>query len=159
MVKTILALIVSIIVAQAAGAIGSFFTAGSVSNWYAYLEKPAFSPPNFLFAPVWLALYVLMGLAAFLVWRKRQAVSAKSTLWLYLVHLAFNAAWSVIFFGLHSPGWAFLEILVLWLLIALVGFKFFKISRLAGILFAPYFLWVSFAAVLNFFIWRLNLVF
>jgi len=157
MAKTILGVIISILIAQMAGAIGSVFTAPSIQTWYAYLEKPFFSPPNWLFAPAWITLYTLMGIAAFFVWQKRGEIGAKSALWLYLVQLVFNALWSVIFFGLKNPALAFFEILILWVLILTVTLKFYKIRKAAGILFIPYILWVTFATILNFAIWQLNI--
>ena len=156
MMKTILGVIISIILAQMAGAIGSVFTISSIQTWYVYLEKPFFSPPNWLFAPAWITLYTLMGIAAFLVWQKRQESRAKSALWLYLIHLVLNSLWSVIFFGLQNPAWAFFEILILWVLIVIVAWKFYKIIIIAGILFIPYIIWVTFASILNFTIWQLN---
>ena len=156
MTKTIFGAIISVIIAQMAGAIGSVFTAPNIQAWYAYLEKPFFSPPNWLFAPAWITLYTLMGIAAFLVWQKRQEPGAKLALWLYGIHLVLNSLWSVIFFGLHNLSLAFFEILVLWVLILIITFRFYKIRRVAGILFIPYILWVSFASVLNFAVWQLN---
>lgn len=163
MARTILGIIISIIIAQMAGAIGSFFTAPNIQNWYAYLEKPSFAPPNWLFAPAWIALYTLMGIAAFLVWSSYAKATdgqakkeIKTALWLYGVHLLLNALWSVIFFGLQNPAWAFFEILILWALILIITREFYKIRRAAGILFIPYILWVSFATILNFAIWQLN---
>lgn len=164
MKKTILGLIISVIIAQMAGAIGSVFTAPSIQSWYAFLEKPFFSPPNWLFAPAWISLYTLMGIAAFLVWSSYARATdgqakkkIKTALGIYGVHLVFNALWSFIFFGLQNPAWAFFEILILWVLIAIVAWKFYKIRRIAGILFVPYILWVSFATVLNFAVWQLNM--
>jgi len=154
--SVLLGVIVSVLIAQMAGIIGSFFTFSSVQSWYAFLEKPFFAPPNWLFAPAWITLYVLMGIAAFLVWRKRYTAGAKLALWLYGVQLALNALWSVIFFGMRNPGLAFVEIVVLWVLILVVTLKFFKVEKTAGWLFVPYLLWVTFAAILNFVVWRLN---
>jgi tryptophan-rich sensory protein len=156
MIKKILTLFVSILVAQLAGVLGSFFTAPNIQTWYVFLEKPFFSPPNWLFAPAWIILYALMGIAAFLIWQKRGESGAKSALYLYGIQLLLNALWSVVFFGLQNPFLAFLLILALWLLIVLVMVKFWKIERIAGILFVPYVAWVSFAAILNFSIWQLN---
>lgn len=149
-------LILSIVIAQAAGLIGSIFTFSAIPTWYAGLEKPFFSPPNWLFGPAWLLLYTLMGTAAYLVWKKRGISGAKSALLLYGVHLAFNALWSIIFFGMKNPGLAFGEIVILWALILVVSLKFLKIEKLAGLLFIPYIAWVTFAAILNFAVWRLN---
>jgi translocator protein len=134
------------------GGIGSLFQPGA---WYDGLNKPAWNPPSWVFGPVWTALYVMMGAAAWLVW-DRYRDEAKGALSLFVVQLVFNAGWSAIFFGLQSPGLAFLEILVLWLLIAATIVAFWRHRPLAGALLLPYIAWVSFAAVLNFTIWRLN---
>jgi len=149
--------IASIIIAQTAGIVGSIFTAPSIKTWYEFLEKPFFSPPNWLFAPAWVLLYTLMGIAAFLVWRKKENPARKETLELYILNLILNAFWSVLFFGLKNPGIAFFEIMTLWIVILIVMMKFFKIEKTAGILFIPYILWVTFAAILNLAVWRLNL--
>jgi tryptophan-rich sensory protein len=155
--KNILLIIFSILIAQLTGAIGSIFTIASIQNWYVFLEKPFFAPPNWLFAPAWLTLYTLMGIAAFLIWQKRDNLAARnSALKIYGIHLLFNACWSIIFFGLRNPGLAFFEIVILWLLILVITVKFFRIRKAAGFLFIPYLLWVSFASVLNFFIWMIN---
>ena len=155
--------IVSVLAAQMAGIIGSFFTFSSVQSWYAFLQKPFFAPPSWLFAPAWITLYTLMGIAAFLVWSSYAKASdgqakkkIKIALWLYGIQLVLNALWSVIFFGMRNPGLAFVEIIVLWILILVVTVKFFKVEKVAGYLFVPYLLWVSFAAILNFAVWRLN---
>lgn len=155
-ISIVLGVIVSVLAAQMAGIIGSFFTFSSMQSWYVFLEKPFFAPPNWLFAPAWITLYVLMGIAAFLVWRKRSMAGAKLALWLYSVQLALNALWSIIFFGMRNPGLAFVEIVVLWVLILVVTVKFFKLEKVAGYLFVPYLLWVTFASILNFAVWRLN---
>ena len=157
MINKILTLIIFIIIAQSAGIIGSFFTAPSIEAWYVFLEKPSFAPPNWLFAPAWITLYTLMGIASFLVWQKRQFPRARSALYFYLGQLLFNALWSIVFFGMQSPFFGFLVILILWLLIFITMVKFWKTEKIAGLLFVPYILWVSFAAVLNFSIWQLNL--
>jgi benzodiazapine receptor len=156
MKKTILAIIISIIIAQLAGAIGSIFTASNIETWYVFLEKPSFAPPSWLFAPAWITLYTLMGIAAFLVWQKREMAKAKSALYFYFTQLLLNAIWSIAFFGLQSPFLGFLVIIILWLLILITLVKFWKIRSLAGVLFIPYIIWVSFAAVLNFAVWQLN---
>ena len=153
----ILSFIISILIAQTTGFLGSIFTAPNIKTWYAFLEKPFFSPPDWLFAPAWIILYTLMGIAAFLVWQKRHSKGVKLALWLYLIHLGFNALWSVIFFGFKNPGLAFFEILILWVLILIVTVKFFKIEKAAGFLFIPYLFWVTFAAILNFAVWQLNI--
>lgn len=147
-------LIISIVAPLSAGAIGSFFTSPAISNWYAFLNKPSFSPSDWLFAPIWTILYILMGIALYLVWTK-EAIRKKAIGW-FIIQLVLNVFWSIIFFGLKSPGWAFIEIIVLWLGILITMLKFFKISKPAGWLFLPYILWVSFALVLNFTVFILN---
>ena len=124
-------------------------------EYYSVLERPPWSPPSWLFGPVWTALYLMMGLAAFLVWRKGQE-SARPALTLFFVHLIFNALWSWIFFAWRMPGWAFVEIVALWLMIAALTVLFYRIHRVAGLLLAPYLAWVTFASALNFEIWRRN---
>lgn len=150
-------LVVSIVACLAAGAIGSIFTRQTITTWYATLEKPAFQPPNWLFAPVWTLLYVLMGVAAFLVWRKGlENRQVKIALIAFLIQLVLNALWSVVFFGLESPVYGLIVIAVLWAAILFTTLSFYRISRVAGGLMLPYLLWVTFAAVLNESIWLLN---
>ncbi len=148
--------IVSVLIAQMAGVIGSFFTTPNIETWYVFLEKPAFAPPNWLFAPAWITLYTLMGIAAFLIWRRRGEAGAKKALYFYGAQLLLNALWPIAFFGLQNPLLGFLVIIVLWLLILITMIKFWKIEKIAGILFLPYILWVAFAAALNFAILLLN---
>lgn len=158
-------IILSIIIAQSAGIMGSFFTAGAVSGWYTTLVRPELAPPNWVFAPVWTLLYTLMGIAAYLVWRagsSRKVV--RVALGIYGVQLALNALWSIIFFGLpglsiagvNNLGLAFAEIILLVLAIAATIVAFWRISRLASMLLAPYLLWVLFASYLNGAFWVLN---
>ena len=150
-------LVVSIIACLAAGAIGSIFTRQAIPTWYATLEKPAFNPPNWLFAPVWTLLYIMMGIAAFLVWRRGlENRQVRIALIVFLVQLVLNALWSVAFFGLESPLCGLVVIAALWLAILVTVLKFYRISRVASVLMWPYLLWVTFAAVLNSSIWLLN---
>ncbi len=156
-VKDIIRLIVSIVVCQGAGLIGSIATSRSVSTWYLTLQKPPFTPPNWLFAPAWTTLYLLMAIAAFLVWRTGlDKSSTRTALIIFLVQLVLNALWSFAFFGLQSPLYGVIVILALWLAILFTILKFFPISKAAGILLIPYILWVSFAAVLNISVLLLN---
>jgi benzodiazapine receptor len=149
--EKILKLVFSIGICEAVGITGAFFTGPAVSStWYASLVKPFFQPPAWLFAPAWTTLYVLMGIALYLVW------SHKSAMALFFVQLFFNGLWSILFFGLKSPFLAFLDIVILWLLILVLVFKFFEIRKAAGWLILPYLIWVSFAAVLNGYLWILN---
>lgn len=153
----IIKLVISIIVCQLAGIIGSIFTTPSIPIWYATLRKPSFTPPNWLFSPVWITLFIMMGLSAFLVWRKGlDFPGVKMALVIFCVQLLFNMLWSIAFFGFKSPRLGFIVIVALWLAILLTILSFLKISNLAGGLLVPYILWVSFAAALNFSIWRLN---
>jgi benzodiazapine receptor len=150
-------LVVSIVACLAAGAIGSIFTRSAIPTWYATLQKPFFSPPNWLFAPVWTLLYILMGIAAFLVWRKGlENRQVRIALIVFLIQLILNALWSVVFFGLESPLSGLIVISILWVAILVTVIKFFKTSRVASMLMWPYLLWVTFAAVLNASIWLLN---
>ncbi|MGI9428553.1 MAG: TspO/MBR family protein [Bythopirellula sp.] len=139
-----------------AGGIGAVATTPEIEGWYQTIAKPAWNPPDWIFGPVWTTLYVLMAIAAWLVRQAEGFKGARVALVLFFVQLALNIAWSWIFFGLHQPGWAFAEILVLWLVIIATTFAFFRCSRVAGWLLVPYLAWVSFAAVLNFTIWRMN---
>ena len=155
--RDILKLVVSIVACQCAGLVGSLFTAPAIPTWYAALEKPAFTPPNWLFAPAWVTLYLLMGIAAFLVWRKGFGQDGiKSALVVFLAQLVLNALWSVVFFGLKSPVAGAVVIVILWVAILFTIYRFSRISRAAAWLLLPYILWVSFAAVLNLSIWVLN---
>ena len=138
-----------------AGVVGSIATTPQIPTWYASLNKPSWNPPSWVFAPVWTALYVMMGVAAWLVWRKVSAPHERVFLWFW-IQLVLNAIWSFIFFGLEQPGLAFAEIILLWLSIAATLGAFRKYSRVAALLLTPYVGWVSFAAYLNFMIWRLN---
>ena len=150
-------LIVSILISETAGVIGGVFTASSVSGWYVTLTRPELSPPNWVFGPVWTTLYALMGIAAFLVWKRgSKRPEARKALRVFVLQLFLNTLWSIIFFGLRSPGGAFVEIIFLWCAIIWTLITFAKISRTAAWLLAPYLLWVTFAAYLNFSLWILN---
>ena len=148
-----LALVVLLILCFAVAGVGGLATAPSIPNWYAALAKPSWTPPSWIFGPVWSVLYLSMAVAAWLVWRRGDAVVPMT---LFGIQLFFNAAWSWLFFGLHSPGAAFIDIVLLWMAITATTVVFWRRSTLAGILFVPYLIWVSFAAVLNLAIWRLN---
>ena len=155
--KDLLKLIISLVICQLAGIIGSLFTSPSIPTWYASLEKPSFNPPNWVFSPVWISLFVLMGISLFLLWRNiLEDQKAKIAILFFAIQLVLNMFWSVIFFGLKSPFFAFIEIIFLWVAILLTILKSLKVSKAAGALLIPYILWVSFAAVLNFSIWSLN---
>jgi len=154
--KYILALIIFLLITFLAAFVGNFFTMPNIPTWYASLNKPSFSPPNWLFGPVWTILYILMAVSAFLVWKKGEEPRIKSSLFFYFAQLLLNTAWSIAFFGLHNPFRGFLVIIALWFMIVLTMVEFWKIEKAAGILFIPYILWVTFAAILNFAVWKLN---
>ena len=151
--RQILALVGWLLLCFGAAALGGLFMPG---EWYASLRKPAWNPPSWVFGPVWTALYTMMAVAAWLVWRHGGFAARRRPLILFLVQLALNAAWTPLFFGLQQPGWAFAEIVLLWLAIAATLAAFRPVSPAAAWLLAPYLAWVSFAALLNFSLWRLN---
>lgn len=143
--------------AQVAGGIGAVFTTSEIGGWYATLARPELAPPNWVFGPVWTTLYFLMGVAAFLVWRKGWGErGVKIALGVFLGQLVLNTLWSIIFFGLHSLGGAFVEIVFLWGAILATIITFARVSKLAAWLLVPYILWVSFAAYLNASFWAIN---
>ncbi|HQF14543.1 MAG TPA: tryptophan-rich sensory protein [Thermogutta sp.] len=154
--KQVIGLVLIVGVCLGAGLLGSIATTSQVDGWYKTLNKPSWNPPSQVFGPVWTTLYILMGVAAWLVWRSADARSTWLPLALFGIQLALNAAWSWIFFKMQRPDWAFFEILILWVAIAATLVAFFRHSQLAGWLLVPYLAWVSFAAILNFTIWRLN---
>ncbi len=171
---------ISLLVCLGAGAVGSLFTTANIPIWYASLNKPTFSPPNAVFAPVWTTIYILLATALFLVWRNNWQI--RNPIWkkaqkpwngwsqqfwagswqkqniiaLFAVQLILNILWSYFFFGLHDPGLAFFELIALWCSIVYLIINFFRVSKPAAWLLAPYLLWVTFAGCLNFSIWMLN---
>lgn len=173
-------LIVSLILPQLAGIIGSVFTVSAISSWYAGLNKPSFNPPNWIFGPVWTILFLLMGISFYLVWsnnfkadQSQKVLKIKAwnplsqKLWtgslqkanvilIFAFQIVLNIWWSIIFFGLRQPGLAFFELLMLWFAILYTIINFHRISKLASYLLIPYILWVSFAGFLNLSIWILN---
>ncbi len=149
-------LIVFLAICLLAAAIGGIVTGPALDGWYETLAKPSWQPPAWVFGPVWTVLYVLMAIAAWLVWRPAGPRAAALPLSLFAFQLVLNIAWSWIFFYLQRPGWAVLELGVLWLAIAVTTFAFYRRSKLAAGLMLPYLGWVTFAGVLNLTIWRLN---
>jgi benzodiazapine receptor len=149
--------LISIAIPLLVGGVAGFFTSPAVKGWYASAAKPSFNPPNWVFAPVWTALYLMMGFALYLVWRKDAATAHKrAAIGLFAVQLLLNFAWSFLFFYARQPGWALVEIAALWIFILLTITWFGKVSASAAWLLVPYIWWVSFAAVLNFYFWKLN---
>lgn len=152
-----LAFIISIAITLSIGALGGWATAQSVKTWYPTLNKPFFNPPNWLFGPVWTSLYILIGIAAYLVWMKRDQIThVPRTVAIYFIQLILNLGWSFIFFYLHEIGFALAEILMLLAVIILNAVLFYRIDKWAGLIFIPYILWVSFAAFLNYNLFILN---
>ncbi len=152
-----LKLIIALIIPQLFAIIGSLFTVTSEGSWYDLLLKPGFNPPNWLFGPVWTILFILMGIAAFLIWRKGlERKEIRFALLIFVFQLALNLFWSFIFFTLKSPAIAFSEIISLWFAILATTLAFYQISKPAAYLLIPYIIWISFAALLNYNIWMLN---
>lgn len=149
-------LIVSLLIPLLIGFAGSLITSSSLDTWYPNLNKPAFNPPNWLFAPAWTTLFILIGLAFYLVWKDNFGGSYKLPVFIYFSQLILNFLWSMLFFGLKNPLAAFIEIIILWFFILINIIIFYKISKVAGILLIPYICWVSFASVLNYYIFILN---
>jgi tryptophan-rich sensory protein len=177
----LLKLLVSIIICELAGVVGSFFTVSQISRWYSGLNKPFFNPPSWIFAPVWTTIFILMGISLYLVWIRKWEPSNNIKLnndkpwnklsqkfyngsWqkaniiiIFAIQLLLNILWSVIFFGAHYTGLAFFELLMLWLAIFFTMINFYRVSKVAALLLLPYILWVTFAGFLNFFIWVINI--
>lgn len=151
--RDLLGLIAALAVCFGAAAVGSQFMPGA---WYAGLEKPPWTPPGAVFGPVWTVLYAMMAVAAWLVWKRRAVTAVGPALVLFVIQLALNAAWSWLFFGLERPDLALIDIAVLWAVILATTALFWRVRPLAGWLLLPYLAWVSFAAALNWQIWRLN---
>lgn len=150
-------LLLAICICQAAGVFGALFTVDAIPGWYAELAKPPFTPPSWVFAPVWIALYTAMGIAAYVVLgRGRESPGVRLALGLFVVQLVLNALWTPLFFGLHWLLVAFVEIVLLFLFVLATTIAFWRVSRPAALLLVPYLLWVGFAAALNLAFWLLN---
>lgn len=157
MQKKAIYIIIAVLVCLFIGFLSGFATQSSVTTWYTTLNKPSFNPPNAVFAPVWTILYILMGVAAGIVWSKGfHHIWVKTALYHFGFQLLFNALWSIVFFGFKNPFWALIVILALLTLIILTIRWFRVVSKLAALLLIPYLLWVAFATALNFSIWQLN---
>lgn len=154
--RDLLGLIAFVIVCLAVSGLGGAITATSVGTWYQGLQKPPFNPPDWVFAPVWTTLYILMGIAAWRVWRLGLSDAVRKALAIFVVQLGLNLAWSFLFFGLQRIDLALVEIVILLLVIIANTFMFWRIDRLAGVLFVPYAIWVGYAIMLNASLWLLN---
>ena len=152
-VKGIIAIAIPLLVGGASG----FFTVTGVESWYQTIQKPSWNPPNWVFGPVWTTLYIMMGIALFLVWKEDTSQELKKiAIALFSVQLILNFFWSFIFFNLQQPGWALVEIIAMWFFILLTIFAFAQVNKTAAWLLVPYISWVSFATILNYSIWQLN---
>lgn len=152
-----LKLIIAVIVPVAVGGISGFFTSTGVESWYQTINKPSWNPPSWVFAPVWTTLYIMMGVALFLVWKSNVSTGLKRiAISLFAVQLLLNFFWSFIFFYQQQPGWALVEIIAMWVFILLTIFAFAKVNKIAAWMLVPYISWVSFATILNYTIWKLN---
>ena len=177
--NSLVKLLISIIICELVGTVGAVFTTPQINTWYKSLNKPLFNPPNWVFGPVWTVLFVLMGISLYLVWSKEFIVKNQignfkktynkwsqkllSGSWqkaniilIFATQLVLNVSWSVIFFGIHFASAAFFELLMLWFAILFLSVNFYRVSKIAALLLLPYILWVSFAGILNYFIWILN---
>lgn len=148
-------LILLIVFCNLIGAMGGFWSA-SDSSWYSSLDKPSFNPPSWVFGPVWALIFSLMGIALYFVLFSSESEFKIMAIILFFVQFIFNILWSYFFFGMNNVSYALADILILLGLIVLTGFYFFKVERKAGYFMMPYFIWVVFAAILNYSIWRLN---
>lgn len=157
MKQKIIQFVSCIFLCLAPGIVGGLFTVQAISQWYTTINKPFFNPPSWIFGPVWTLLYVMMGIALFLIWKEKSEKRLKQkAITIFMIQLFLNAAWSPAFFGLHSPLFGLAIIIPLWISILLTIQYFGKISKNAALLLIPYILWVSFATVLNFAIWWMN---
>ena len=155
--NSVIKLVISILASFVAGGIGSFFTFKAIPTWYTGLKKPPYTPPNWVFGPVWTTLYILMGISIFLVWQNGLAINgALLAFTLFWIQLTLNALWSIVFFGMKSKGGGVITIIVLWLLIWATMITSFRVSGWAGALLIPYIVWVSIASYLNIGVWLLN---
>ncbi|MFA6269098.1 MAG: TspO/MBR family protein [archaeon] len=157
--KKAITLVGFVLLCEIVGAIGSIFTVPNISTWYYALIKPFFSPPNWLFGPVWTILFLLMGVGLYLVWetkQKKYSKQRKTAINWFIVQFGFNLLWSYLFFGLRNPTFGFIGVLFLWVSIAITISKFYKVNPKAAYLLVPYILWVSFATILNYSIMVLN---
>jgi tryptophan-rich sensory protein len=149
--------VIAIVLCEGTGLLSGLFSSAGMSGWYETLSKPVWNPPSFIFAPVWTVLYLMMGIALALVWQAHtEIIKEKTALYLFGVQLFFNFWWSIIFFRFHTPGWAFIEMILLIVCILSTILEFIRINKTAAWLLVPYFAWVCFAAILNATIWLMN---
>ncbi|MEY5034151.1 MAG: hypothetical protein RL447_529 [Bacteroidota bacterium] len=150
------AFLLSLIIPLAVGGISGFFTVSAIPGWYQTIQKPSWNPPNWVFGPVWTTLYVLMGIAMYLIWTQPRTEQRQRALYLNAAQLILNFFWSLIFFNMHAIGWALIEIIILWVVIVQTMFAYDRVYKPAAWLLLPYIVWVTFATILNGTIWWLN---
>ncbi len=156
-IRSPLILLIAIVICNLAGLLGSLVTVTGSGSWYAGIAKPFFSPPGFVFAPVWTTLYILMGISLYLIWMEGTGrKEVRIALFVFAVQLVLNGLWTFLFFGLQSPLLGLIEIIVLWIFIVLTIVLFYRIRKTSAYLLVPYLLWVSFASFLTYTIWILN---
>ncbi len=157
MIRKALRLMFAVALCEIAGLVGAFYTSQAIPTWYAGLIKSELTPPSWIFAPVWTTLFALMGIAVFIIWHKGpRRTDVRVAVVFFAMQLILNVAWSYIFFGMHAPGKALIDILLLWSMIMLTTLTFHPISKIAAWLMVPYLLWVTFAAYLNLTVWLFN---
>jgi tryptophan-rich sensory protein len=156
MIKDWIALLACLMLCAFVGFAGSRFSRDALADWYPVLRKPDLNPPNWLFAPIWTILYLVMGVAAWMIWRASPAPHVTSALIIFVVQLALNFFWSVVFFHWRRPDAAFIDLLLMWLAIVATIIAFAAVRPVAAVLLVPYLAWVTFAGYLNGGIWRLN---
>jgi benzodiazapine receptor len=154
--SNIIKLILSLILPLSIGAFAGMFTSEAIPGWYATLNRPSFNPPNWIFGPVWTTLYILMGISFYMIWKQEKSKERDLALLFFFIQLALNFAWSFIFFYFNKIGFAFAEIVLLWLSIVLMMIRFYKIKPITAYINIPYLLWVSFASMLNLSYYLLN---
>jgi translocator protein len=152
MIKLSLSILMTLLV----GTLAALLTAHSITDWYVFLKKPSFNPPNSVFGPVWTILYILMGISFYLIWRLPVSANRNTAMRIFFVQLVLNFLWSFLFFNLHALALSVFNIVVLWVMILLTIFLFAKLNRLSAWLLVPYISWVSFAAILNVYIFNMN---
>ena len=154
--KNVKRLLISLVIPQVASGLGLLASFYGKNGWDAALEKPLFNPPDWVFGPVWNVLFILMGVALYIVWRDGKGEHRNLAFTFFGIQLGLNVMWSMLFFGLHEPAWAFIEILFLCCAIIATLSSFWRINKNAGALLVPYLAWILFAGILNIFIWQLN---
>ena len=154
--RLVLGLLIILLLVFGVSSISALISDPAIQTWYEELKRPAFTPPNWIFSPVWITLYIMMSLAAWMVWKGRGWKQTRGPLALFIMQLILNGFWSILFFGLKRPDLALVEIIILWLAIGMTFFSFWRVQKSAGALLLPYWVWVSFAVILNFEFYRLN---